>query len=416
MYDIYLKKIGIEKVRHLENVEIPISENTKKHLIITGKNGSGKTSLLQALSTQLNFLTVSGDFKDLEDRITRYSNALISDKQNGSSENKIVRDEQTLRTYKIELENAKCGLKLEFNVPFNGIKAHFDKGEFILAYYQATRKLNSAIPKHVEKITLKENYLISESPRNEFVKYILDLKVTEALARSSGNIRRADEIHSWFDQLEQLLKNIFDDDTTELRFDEETFAFSICQKGREPFNFNVLSDGFAAVLDIVVDIMIRMEKHIGGSFQFDLPGIVLVDEIETHLHLELQKNVLHMLTTLFPNIQFIVTTHSPFILNCAENAAIFDLENKTFVENGLSDVPYEGIVKGYFEVDDLSRELRKKYSRFKELIEKKEITDDEMEEISSLELYLDEIPDYLAIGITTEYRRLKGNFEAREDL
>ena len=60
------------------------------------------------------------------------------------------------------------------------------------------------------------------------------------------------------------------------------------------------------------------------------PGgqLLLIDEIETHLHLELQKKILSFLTTLFPNIQFIVSTHSPFILNSLENAVIYDLEKK----------------------------------------------------------------------------------------
>lgn len=58
---------------------------------------------------------------------------------------------------------------------------------------------------------------------------------------------------------------------------------------RESFDFNTLSSGYAAVLDIVVDLIIRMEKQSNRSFDFSIHGIVLVDEIETHLHLELQK-------------------------------------------------------------------------------------------------------------------------------
>ena len=63
-----------------------------------------------------------------------------------------------------------------------------------------------------------------------------------------------------------------------------------------------LSDGYAAILDIVVDLMVRMEKHLNEGLKFDLPGIVLIDEIETHLHLEMQKNVLGFLENVFPNI------------------------------------------------------------------------------------------------------------------
>ena len=46
MGNIFVSKIVIDKVRHLENIEIDLSTEEKKHLILTGKNGSGKTSVL----------------------------------------------------------------------------------------------------------------------------------------------------------------------------------------------------------------------------------------------------------------------------------------------------------------------------------------------------------------------------------
>jgi ABC-type branched-subunit amino acid transport system ATPase component len=49
MQDVFITKIHIGKVRHLENVDIALSETERKHLILTGKNGSGKTSLLDTL-------------------------------------------------------------------------------------------------------------------------------------------------------------------------------------------------------------------------------------------------------------------------------------------------------------------------------------------------------------------------------
>lgn len=130
----------------------------------------------------------------------------------------------------------------------------------------------------------------------------------------------------------------------QLVFDEDTFKFQILEVGREPFDFNTLSRGYAAVLDIVVDLIIRMEKQTNRVFDFTIPGIVLIDEIETHLHLELQKRILELLTTIFPNIQFIVSTHSPFILNSLENVTIYDLEKHLLVKNGLADIPYGGIL------------------------------------------------------------------------
>ncbi len=262
---------------------------------------------------------------------------------------------------------------------------------------------------------LKDHYGLEEFPRNEFVKYLLDLKTVEAFARP-GKPEKAEAIQAWFDSLEQLLKKIFDDETVALEFDEETFEFHILQQGKEPFDFNTLSGGYQAVLDIVVDLMMRIVNQTGRSFAFHLPGIVLIDEIETHLHLELQKNIMPLLTVLFPNIQFIVTSHSPFILNSLKDTVIYDLENHVLVEHGLDNVPYDGIVEGYFGADKLSDSLKEKFERYKNLVKKEGLSEEELDELAGLELYLDEIPDYLALDLTTEYQRLKIEFMSREDL
>lgn len=71
---------------------------------------------------------------------------------------------------------------------------------------------------------------------------------------------------------------------------------------------------------------------------------------------------------------------------------------------------------GYFGVDKLSDNLKEKFNRYKYLIKKKELSDNEVGEIAELEFYLDDIPDYLAINIATEYQKLKLEFINREDI
>lgn len=371
---IFISEIKIEHVRHLKDIRIPLSDEKRKHLILTGKNGSGKTSVLEALSHYLN-----------------------------------------VEFYKKELADSKAGVCLKFNQS-SDVRYSFEKGEFILAYYKAERIFRAEVSDHIEKITLKDKYSITDTPRDIFVKYLVDLKVTEALARNNGKDEKADAIKQWFDKFAGLLRKIFNDESLELIFEEENFSFRIREKGREPFDFNTLSSGFAAVLDIILDIIIRMEKKTNRSFDFNIPGVVLVDEIETHLHIELQKSVLELLTTIFPNIQFIVSTHSPFILNSLSDAVIYDLEKNILVENGLADIPYGGIVEGYFQSSEMSKILEEKFARYKVLVRKQSLTDDDFEEIAGLEMFLNEIPDYLALNITTEYQRLKLEFESREDI
>ena len=377
MEKIFISNIKINKVRHLENIEIKLSDQEAKHLIITGKNGSGKTSLLNSIATFLGSITNSDD---------------------------------------PIIEETSAGIMLDLNCSLEDVRQEFQQGHFIVAYYKADRVFRAQVPKHVEKVELKNDYTIDETPRDDFIKYLLDLKMTQALAASNGKEEKAGKIKAWFERFEKLLQTICEDDFLKLEFDEDTFKFKIIMNGREPFDFNTLSSGFAAVLDIVVDVIIRMEKQITTVFDFSIPGIVLIDEIETHLHLALQKKILGLLTTIFPNVQFIVSTHSPFVINSIENAIIYDLEKHLLVTNGLSNVPYAGIVEGYFDSDTMSNSLKEKFERYKILVNKKELSDDDFEEISELEMYLDEIPDYLALNITTEYQRLKLALRSREDI
>ncbi len=378
MERLYITKLTINKVRHLKNISIPLSENQIKHLILTGKNGSGKTSVVEALA--------------------RYLDKIFT----GEREN--------------AFRNCQKELDIKLNNKIESIPELADKYHYILAYYDAARVFQAEQPRQIEKVKLEDYYGLTDFPRKEFVKYLLDLKMTEALARNNNKTEKADEIQTWFAKLEQLLKQIFDDKTVELEFDEETFEFHILQHGKEPFDFNTLSSGYQAVLDIILDIIMRMQNQTQRSFDFNLPGIVLIDEIETHLHLELQKNIMPFLTAIFPNIQFIVTSHSPFILNSIRNVVIYDLEKNLLVENGLDNVPYDGIVEGYFGADKLSDALKQKFERYKTLVKKKCLSDEELNEIAELELYLDDIPDYLALGISTEYQELKLEFMNREDI
>ncbi|MDO4486316.1 MAG: AAA family ATPase [Bacillota bacterium] len=415
MKKIFVSNIKIEKVRHLRNIDITLSKEEAKHLIFTGKNGSGKTSVLDALSYYLDLLTISNRADKTQTRLQVYKSSLERFRHHDVG-NSLIAEEKNLTRYGNNQKIIKSGISVEFNEPADIIRYCFEEGQFILAYYKADRIFEADIPEHVEKVNLKEKYSINEEPRQVFVKYLLDLKVTEVFSRSNGNIQKAESINKWFIKFQELLRRIFDDESLELIFEEDAFQFYIKEKNREIFDFNTLSSGFAAVLDIVLDIIVRMEKATNKSFDFNIPGIVLIDEIETHLHLELQRNILELLTSVFPNIQFIVSTHSPFILNSLDNVVIYDLENNIIVKDGLSNVPYEGIVEGYFKADSMSNLLKKKYNRYKELVIKQDLTDDDFEEIADLEVFLNEIPDYLALNITTEYQRLKTEFENREDI
>lgn len=414
MEQTFLTDIKIKKVRHLENISIPLDKEKRKHLILTGKNGSGKTSVLEAMVKYVrSFLGEEGT--TLEHAEKMYNHYLKQYKRlnflDDSEENRkqIYETKDSLELWERELKKLDSGIVLDSTSNVL-LKEKYKQGNFVFAYYKAEREFQVEQYNNIEKVKLQDKYNITESPGAKLTKYLVDLKATQAFTKDS---EKNEKISKWFQAFEKILKTIFEDDALELKFNDETFQFSICESGREPFDFNTMSSGYAAIFDIINDLIIRMEARSGLRTEFDMEGIVFVDEIETHLHLELQKKILPVLTGLFPNIQFVITTHSPFILSSLDYTVIYDLENETLVRNGLKNLPYEGIVEGYFKADSLSKELRGKFERYKELVSKDELSDEEYEEIDRLEYYLDEIPDYLAKELTAEYSRMKLEFSNR---
>lgn len=122
----------------------------------------------------------------------------------------------------------------------------------------------------------------------------------------------------------------------------------ICSGGDKqycPTIFN-LSSGELSVISIFSEILRQGDRVFGVKPQNQFTGIVLIDEVDKHLHIQLQKEVLPSLFALFPNIQFIISSHSPFLnMGLAEVAesrtTIFDLDNNGIVSSPLTNEIYQ---------------------------------------------------------------------------
>lgn len=146
-----------------------------------------------------------------------------------------------------------------------------------------------------------------------------------------------------------------------------------------------------------------MEAHNVKSY--DLEGIVIIDEIETHLHVDLQKKILPFLTEFFPQIQFIVTTHSPFVLSSISNATICDLETR-IVTTDLSNYSYDALIESYFKADKYSDEVKEKIKEFEKLVLKKELSDVEKDNLRFLRNYFVHSPKYLSTELMVKLQEI----------
>ena len=403
----YIKNIHINKVRHLRDINIPLEKEDYPHLMITGKNGSGKTSLLNAIANHIERVAndTSKEFENYEKRIEYWEKQLKDNSKN------ILSIEKNLEYWKSQYELFFGEVTVAFEDVDSLIRKYQD-GNFIIAFYEAHRTIKKLQePKNPTKPELQDKWGIKQTSTQEFLKFLADLKVQEALARNEKLEKDANQIREWFVNFERLLGEIFQDKDLQLYFNYKDYSFKILTKGKE-FKFTELSDGFAAVLDIVVDLILKMQEENQLTKAYELEGIVLVDEIETHLHLELQKAIMPLLTKIFPNIQFIVTTHSPFVLSSLSNAVAFDLEHQEIIED-LTEYSYESLAEGYFGVKTASSYMGMQLGRLEELLKKEVLSLSEKTELKDLICDFDKIPEVVSPKIIGRYLQLKNQHFAK---
>jgi predicted ATPase len=376
MSDTFITHIKIGKVRNIVDLEIPLSKTQRQHLIVTGRNGCGKTSLLSALSRFFALI--------LDGRVGTPIIIKGSDPNNAP--------------------HKYCTPSDSSEITFNQRLAVINDSKFMVAFFGAKREASTGIPSGIQQVNLKERYAPEERVNNVFVQYIVNLKAERSFARDDGDEESVRRIDAWFGRFEDRLRDLFECENLELVFDRQNFNFFIKIDGKEQFSLAELSDGYSAVISIVTEIMLRMEA--AGSHAYDLEGVVLIDEVETHLHVELQKKILPFLCDFFPKIQFIISTHSPFVLSSVANAVICDLE-KRIVTQDLSGYSYDALIESYFKSDKYSEILKGKVVLYEALADMPERSDREMDEYFELKHELTSLPKYLAPELDVKLKQIE---------
>ncbi|CEO38574.1 AAA family ATPase [Photobacterium kishitanii] len=112
------------------------------------------------------------------------------------------------------------------------------------------------------------------------------------------------------------------------------------------------------------------KRNLGLNSLFDVPGIVLVDEIDLHLHPRAQENYIKRLTEIFPNIQFIITTHSPFVVRgLPKHSKVVNLPSGRVFEENFEAMDIDSITNIIFGYDGgFSEVVKDKLSQFKKAL------------------------------------------------
>lgn len=402
---IYINEITIHRLLDKSNLKIQAQDDGElHHFILTGPNGAGKTTLFNALAKSIDSMFKNKtvfDFADYKKKLEFYEGRLAKAKKEGKIE-EIERYRMKFEHYKERCENLWGTVELS-GLNYPEIFAMVRNRKYVIAFFGAERLSHFILVKSPEKPDLSLTEL-RKPKTEEFVKFLIDLKFQQSIANNEGCREDAEKIAKWFEGFESILKKLFGDDALRLSFDYKNYIFYI-EKTEGRFPFTDLSDGYSSALDIVADIILKMQDGENVVRTYDVPGLVFVDEIETHLHLKLQREILPLLISIFPNIQFVVTTHSPFVLNSVENAVVYDLKNQETVTD-LTDYSYEIITEGYFGVKTESDKLRRNIDKLKGLLENKSRTRIEEDDLKRLINSFKSLPDVVAPEIKAQYHEL----------
>ncbi len=184
--------------------------------------------------------------------------------------------------------------------------------------------------------------------------------------------------------------------------------YFVLPDGRK-INFNQLSHGHNAVQTMIAEIMLNIESY-REEYPKDVNprGVVVIDEIESHLHISLQEKILPILTQMFPDLQFIVATHSPAVIASLENSTIYDLSKNETLNENITGIPYNVLMKSHFDIEsEYSISVTNKLKRAQKLIKLEKLSRKENTELKSLTKELNNLSPDLAMDIFVEMERKK---------
>lgn len=363
---MYIEKLHIHNFRGLQ--EIILNFPQTKLAVFIGVNGAGKSSILDCLAIMLaQFVGRLRNSKTLEARFTENDINVNSNSTDntitiltGQGENlswKMVQE-------RVSTENMSNYDEINYYIKRlqGNLKAHSDFNLPVMVYYQTQRMI------------LKNPYTFKNKSNKKARKELHHQLYAYEKAFSTG-VNDFQDFFDWFKEEEDyeneirlrdnpnyrnpklelvrrgLIKflEIFSDShfsdlrvvrsTSERDFYPDKISSQpslTITKNRQDLRLEQLSDGEKMLLMLVTDLARRLAIANPNPSSDDAllgEGIVLIDEIDLHLHPQWQRTVIRSLTQTFPNCQFIVTTHSPQVLSGVGKENVFILENSQLVKN-----------------------------------------------------------------------------------
>lgn len=362
----YINAIGTRRPFSDDLIHIDVGG---ANLIITGGNGSGKTTLLREIHEKLRSFFVHGNLSKAEQlnaEIHKLRTELKRHMPHSETYRNVTAEISDLRK-KITKINGYPLLTI-FN--YRGFISDIKKGLGVIEFFDAHRQANISAARTASSTDYDCAELNDQEKSNQIgmrlESHLVNLHVRKLFAKSELNdLELYKKIELWFQTFRDNLRYLLEDSSADIKFDVENFKFYIYQDSKARYTFQNLSSGYSSIFNVLSRLLMRAEYlRVAPSA---LTGIALIDELDAHLHVSLQRKILPFLTTTFSSLQFIVTTHSPFVLSSVENAVIYDLTKNEQIRN-LSSYSYEAIAEAIFGVSSSSQLLENRVDEVSEIL------------------------------------------------
>jgi predicted ATP-binding protein involved in virulence len=278
--------------------------------VILGDNGTGKTALLRALATIFPSSHLAGRLRNGTKRATKIEAGIAVEFLFTKSMKRFKKLRTVIETEPGEPHNVK---RDEAN--------ELESGKFICFGYGATRRMS------LSKIAARRK---DETPAMNLFDDDYPLIDVEELLLRVDNASSKNKMYSTYKQRveEIILKLLPDVSGIDYKVDKQVSEVMF-ETPAGWVRIDQLSLGYRTMLAWIVDFAAGLyERYPRSKNPLEEPAVLLVDEIDLHLHPRWQRRVIDFLTERFPNTQFIVTTNSPLLVQTAADANLVLLKRK----------------------------------------------------------------------------------------
>ncbi len=330
-----IESLHVKNFRCFSDLQIDFDP---KLTVLVGVNGAGKSAVLDALAIILK--AFANSFRDNEIRIMEniyisnpsigFDSFYYSVKLKGADGAEVPAIEALFNEDRISslLKVDLAQYIRPLNTFWDTYAEHgkLDKAMPVFTYYSAKRILPETKNSNSGSINKASAYTDAFSPAIDFqstMNWFVNKSTEEAL--HAKKIKNFDYEIAELKAVREAVLKALNEEYQDPQIDKTPPEFFVCKKDTgEMYSLTQLSDGYRTMLALVMDLARRMAvandkvTWLKGESVLHSPGTVLIDEIELHLHPSWQQTVLPTLMNIFPNIQFIVTTHSPQTLTSIE--------------------------------------------------------------------------------------------------